>query len=643
MSRENLQDRSLALREYTERYCDGTLSAEQTAELERSLRDDPSALDAFVLYMEVHSQIAWNARAHAKDEHDQPPAVENAPSTPFPSLSTTHYPLPADFVGSWAFACMVATVIMGVMLLGLWAIKVTHHQPQVAEAPSKSVPSDARPEFVFVGRITGLLDVKWSDDKDFLPPHGYAYVPLDHKYKLDSGLMEITYDTGAKVILQGPCTYEVESRAGGYLALGKLTAKVVSGQGSVASAKPQAANHKSEIINHKSNPQSLIPSPLFAIRTPTAIVTDLGTEFGVEVGKEGSTKTQVFAGSIRLAASAAGGDEGGGQVLRAGQTGAVQPGNPAIIVTDAGTADAKQFVRAMPPPKAVRDSQSYAELVLSLNPVVYYRMEQPAKKGTGPIGAKHPPGRSGQLDLSPFSLVFDSAPGGHHGELRLGNEYGGSPYRSGRFGNSLDFRGPEVGDGVIVHDYPKAANDRLTVAAWIWVVATGRSYWPMIASNWSAFSSGRGGALGDRGQFHFGLYDRDGNLIARVTQRDGQMAELREGASQPLPLFVWQHVVLVADGTTMHLYRNGKEVASGPCAGVLPQPPTAGLGIGCRTNEAGTDPLPDTPGAFYWQGRIDEFAVFNQALSAETVEQLYLGKTLQDHPTSKGDQPMNGP
>ena len=38
--------------------------------------------------------------------------------------------------------------------------------------------------------------------------------------------MEITYDTGAKVILQGPVTYEVESMTAGILSLGKLTARV---------------------------------------------------------------------------------------------------------------------------------------------------------------------------------------------------------------------------------------------------------------------------------------------------------------------------------------------------------------------------------------------------------------------------------
>ena len=57
-------------------------------------------------------------------------------------------------------------------------------------------------------------------------PHPSSLVCLGDKFALASGLMEITYDTGAKVILQGPVTYEVESAAGGFLSLGKLTARV---------------------------------------------------------------------------------------------------------------------------------------------------------------------------------------------------------------------------------------------------------------------------------------------------------------------------------------------------------------------------------------------------------------------------------
>ena len=60
-----------------------------------------------------------------------------------------------------------------------------------------------------------------------------------------------------------------------------------------------AANPKSQIPNQQiSNPQSLIPNPLFSVRTPTAVVTDLGTEFGVEVSKSGATWSHVFQGKI---------------------------------------------------------------------------------------------------------------------------------------------------------------------------------------------------------------------------------------------------------------------------------------------------------------------------------------------------------
>lgn len=35
-------------------------------------------------------------------------------------------------------------------------------------------------------------------------------VSLSDRFDIRSGLLEITYDTGAKVVLQGPVTYEVD-------------------------------------------------------------------------------------------------------------------------------------------------------------------------------------------------------------------------------------------------------------------------------------------------------------------------------------------------------------------------------------------------------------------------------------------------
>ncbi len=76
------------------------------------------------------------------------------------------------------------------------------------------------------------------------------------------------------------------------------------------------ATQQSTIVNHQvpsphsshPSPLSSLPSPLFFVRTPTAKVTDLGTEFGVAVDKAGMTESHVFRGKVLLAAL-----DGGGQ------------------------------------------------------------------------------------------------------------------------------------------------------------------------------------------------------------------------------------------------------------------------------------------------------------------------------------------
>ncbi len=140
---------------------------------------------------------------------------------------------------------------------------------------TKSVVSMERPEMVFVGRITGMKNCRWSD------PQTQSYmgssVPLGRKYSLSSGLMEITFNNGAKVILEGPATYEVESNSGGYLALGKLTARTE------ARGKP------------------------YTLRTPTAVVTVApGTEISQDVSEDGGTLARVYGGAARMQSVASG-------------------------------------------------------------------------------------------------------------------------------------------------------------------------------------------------------------------------------------------------------------------------------------------------------------------------------------------------
>ena len=184
---------------------------------------------------------------------------------------------------------MVATVVLCVMLLSAWAYKIS----RVDHCPAGVVktPIDkCRTTPAVIGRITGMKDCEWSDKNT--PTILGAYILFDRKYALSAGLLEITYTSGARIIIEGPCEYTVNSYIGGFLQQGRLVARV---EKKAAGAKPQAAISQSQ-TSSLSTPHS----PLFAISTPTAVVTDLGTEFGVEVCENGDVVAHVLEGQVEF-------------------------------------------------------------------------------------------------------------------------------------------------------------------------------------------------------------------------------------------------------------------------------------------------------------------------------------------------------
>ncbi len=304
------EDRLSELNELATAALNENLSDEQAARLDQLVCEDEAFRKQYIRYM----YVSWNLRAWAKF----PPAtvmegqieplmpadideallrqLEVSPSEPlrssFPSVLGGFFHGTVGFFSQEVpFSLLIATVVTGLGLLMGSFVYVTHHK-QIADSPAQPTPLIGKSDMEFVGRVTGMVDVKWSDINTSTE-HGNG-IPLGRRFALASGLMEITYDTGAKVILQGPCTYQADSRDGGFLCVGKLTAKLDN-------AKPQAANQKTEIKNQKSS-VSANHYPLFTIKTPTAMVTDLGTEFGVEVSQEGNTTSHVFRGSVEFQA-----------------------------------------------------------------------------------------------------------------------------------------------------------------------------------------------------------------------------------------------------------------------------------------------------------------------------------------------------
>ena len=336
-----------------ERYCDGTLSAEETAALERQLRDDPQALTVLrALHGDPFADRLERPRPRRRQagvgERGAADGIVQSMNLIVPPIILDLSPPLHSSVGSFLFSYTAAALILGLAFLIGWTWKI-HYDREVVQDVPRQAPGTAPPETPLVGRITGLADCQWSvvsgqwsvvseseirNPKSQISNHELL-VPLGAKYNLRSGFMEITYDSGARVILQGPATYEVESKQGGFLSLGKLTARVErqSAVGSRQSAvSPQSESlptahyplptdrgSKGERTANLARSQkerepttSLAPrpSPLFSVCTPTAIVTDLGTEFGVEVERTGATRSHVFQGRIEVRAAGTGKGDG---------------------------------------------------------------------------------------------------------------------------------------------------------------------------------------------------------------------------------------------------------------------------------------------------------------------------------------------
>ncbi len=122
---------------------------------------------------------------------------------------------------------------------------------------------------------------------------------LENKtYTLKSGLAEIEFNDGAKIILEGPSEITFESANGAYLKHGKLVAHV-----------PQQAHG-------------------FTINTNSAQIIDIGTSFGLLVNQEQTSTVAVFEGKVSIIA----GNNGENMMIKAGQIKQVAYGNQ--MVTD---------------------------------------------------------------------------------------------------------------------------------------------------------------------------------------------------------------------------------------------------------------------------------------------------------------------
>ena len=91
------------------------------------------------------------------------------------------------------------------------------------DADMAAIQPASKSSRLIVGKITAMSNCRWAVAGGY--PCGEP-VAQGRSYAMNAGLLEITYDMGAKVIVEGPAIYVADAHNGGVLLFGKMTAYV---------------------------------------------------------------------------------------------------------------------------------------------------------------------------------------------------------------------------------------------------------------------------------------------------------------------------------------------------------------------------------------------------------------------------------
>lgn len=276
--------------------CSGSLDDEQVGELEERLKNDPTARELFADYCLLHAEIRFQVSAQgAVDSARKRIEALTTGATPSNDItqdvaatlrSHSNVGRPVRFQRHRRWRPLVAALVVVTFV----CVAVVASRPwRNATSPATSKRTDSNeleklrslvdrnvpqePATVevdgFAGQLTGTFHAKWEDATT--APFVRQYLHVNQQLQLREGMAELRLYGGTKLVLEGPCRFVVRSRNSGTLERGRI----------LAGNDGRAAG--------------------FQVKTPRAIVIDLGAQFGVEVDESGDTQVHVLDGVVQTA------------------------------------------------------------------------------------------------------------------------------------------------------------------------------------------------------------------------------------------------------------------------------------------------------------------------------------------------------
>lgn len=390
-----------------------------------------------------------------------------------------------------------------------------------------------------LAQLTSSTDAVWANGS-----HELGEAINAGLLKLEEGYSEITLRNNVRLILEAPVELNLESLDQITLISGRLVARV-----------PKAAIG-------------------FTVLTPESEIVDLGTEFGVEVARDGATEVHVLEGEVKA-------------------RGRKQEAFSNLLKDEAMSIDAEQTYTFM----HSRPEQ--------------FRRALPGRSTADPGYLHWPCDRGGsQVECIGSGIEGELFPG----TLRSSRKENEPDYQNGKFGDALHFNGR---GGHVETAFPGiGSNNPRTVAFWTKV--------PKDSSTETGYA-----------MVSWGLFKKESawQISPNPSQSDGPLGRIRIGTldayvigSTDLRDDSWHHIAIVMYGgdeadlsTHIFLYVDGKLEKSSRKSVAridtdLGNPASKPLTLGKNLNRARNKR--------FFKGWLDEIYVFDTALEPEKIRSL---------------------
>lgn len=227
--------------------CHGTATEEQLRALNELLRSQPDARDEYILRLELHSRLASDPNLFARDIAE-----------PIPLPVQVLPPQPPHWAHRTSRLLALAACVALLLTAAWWAYRAE-------TGVRKGETSKA------IAMLSRVADAVWQPAGEAPRLGG----PLEPGWlQLRSGLAQIVFYSGARLVIEGPAELQLVSPGEVVCFSGRLIAEVPP------------------------------PARGFQVRTPSLNVRDLGSVFGLEVGRRG-TELHAFKGRVALQSPAA--------------------------------------------------------------------------------------------------------------------------------------------------------------------------------------------------------------------------------------------------------------------------------------------------------------------------------------------------